>query len=331
MGKAYRTRHTEDYDAVVGSSSDKIINMLEEQYTAKLSGLKQWSTSDDHCFFPTGTTKPTLPPGFYAIKTSIEGLYFEKISQSTEGLLRFPDSNAEAVIDNITKFWLREELFTKYDLAYKRGILLYGPPGSGKTCCVKILCNDIIQQGGIIIDFKEPTTFSEGLRKLRVIQPETPIIVIIEDIDSIIDRYSESEVLNILDGVERLNRIVFISTTNYPERLGGRIINRPSRFDKRYLIGHPNPESRKMYLEFIAKDYQFENIDKWIEDTEGFSLAHIKELFVGVVILGDSYKETLEQLKDMNETCPDSSKFDKQTMGFLAPPSKKYVPFNGCS
>lgn len=159
------------------------------------------------------------------------------------------------------------------------------------------------------------------MRILREIEPNTPVVVLMEDIDSTLQHYNESEVLNILDGVNQIEKAVFLATTNYPEELGERIINRPSRFDKRFKIDHPNPESRKMYFEYLIGADRIDElnipIDRWVQDTEDFSLAHLKELFVAVVILGDEYEDAIETLSSMREERLDSSKDEyKAPMGF---------------
>ena len=113
--------------------------------------------------------------------------------------------------------------------------------------------------------------------------------------------------MNILDGVDMIDKVVFLATTNYPERLGKRIINRPSRFDKRFKIDTPNKNSRKTYFEFLfskcknAKVEEIDNIDKWVSDTDKMSIAHLKELFIAVVILGNDYDMALKNLKDMKK------------------------------
>jgi SpoVK/Ycf46/Vps4 family AAA+-type ATPase len=110
--------------------------------------------------------------------------------------------------------------------------------------------------------------------------------------------------------VNSIDKACFLATTNYPERLGARIINRPSRFDKRFKIGYPKEASRRMYLEFLIGGEEKVrslgiDLDMWVRDTEGFSLAHLKELFTAVVILDDSYEDAIRTLRSMRET-PDS-------------------------
>ena len=291
-------------------------------YEGNLGGYCQWSTSDGVRFAPSSKTANQLTPGVYDIcHNSAVGLYFEKIQILTTGLIQFPETNSDKVVAEIKNFWEKESVFKKFNLNYKRGIILYGPPGSGKSSTIQFIMRDVVDRDGVVIKFTAPNLFLEGIRKFREIQPNTPIVVLMEDIDSIIEIYCESEVLNILDGVNQIDKVVFLATTNYPEKLGARIINRPSRFDKRFKINHPNAESRRIYLEFIigkeTLDFADIDLDKWVRDTEDFSLAHLKELFTAVVILGDSYEESLDSLNLMRQETPDSSEdSSRPSMGF---------------
>ena len=299
-----------------------------------MGGYCQWATSDNKRFIPSSKTAKKLTPGVYDIHTNPSvGLYFEQIPVLTTGLVRFPETNSDKVVAEIKKFWKKEEIFKEYNLAYKRGIILWGPPGSGKSCTIQLIMQDVVERGGVVIKFTVPHLFVEGVRKFREIQPNTPIIVLMEDIDSILEHFSESEVLNILDGVNQIDKVVFLATTNYPERLGTRIINRPSRFDKRFKIGHPNPESRKLYFEYIIgvdkiKELNID-LDKWVEDTEGFSIAHLKELFTAVVILGDAYDDSIETLSTMKEVPKSIDDEYKKTLGFASasPKQKRSVKY----
>lgn len=277
--------------------------VAEDKFSMALS---QWSSNDGKVFIPTGSTVDVLIPGVYEISQAINiGIYFERIPVKTEGLVRFPDSNSDKVVAEIQKFWDREEIFRSFDLLYKRGIMLYGPPGGGKSCTIRLVMEDVVKRGGVVVKFGIPELFVQGMRKFREIQPMTPAVVIMEDIDSILEMFNESEILNILDGVNQLNKIVYLATTNYPELLGARIINRPSRFDKRFKIGYPTAEARKMYFEHLAhgQDMKRLKIDlkRWVADTEKMSIAHLRELFIAVVVLGDDYNEAIETLRTMKE------------------------------
>src|SRR5581483_11494126 len=110
---------------------------------------------------------------------------------------------------------------------------------------------DIVNMGGVVINFSNPDVFMMGMRTLRQIQPDVPVIVIMEDVDAILEHYNESSVLNILDGADKIDNTVFIATTNYPEELSDRIVDRPSRFDKRFKVPMPDAKVRAFYLEHL--------------------------------------------------------------------------------
>ena len=286
-----------------------------------------WTSHDGRIFIPAAKTTKKLTPGVYEIDNSQSvGLYFEKIPIKTEGLIRFPDTNSDRVVNEISRFWEREEIFDEYGLAYKRGILLFGPPGSGKSCTIQLIMEDVVKRNGIVVKFTDPYIFIDGMRVLRQIQPETPVVTIMEDIDSTLEMFNESEILNILDGVNDVRKVVFLATTNYPEKLGARIVNRPSRFDKRFRIGYPSEESRAIYFKHLISDKSPESLgidlDRWIADTDEFSIAHLKELFVAVVILGDPYDEAIKTLKKMTEVLEDKD-YDTE-MGFQTAKAKDF-------
>jgi hypothetical protein len=268
----------------------------------------QWTSDDNKTFFPAGKVVPQLPPGYYNICESMHGLYLDRKDIKNEDLLRFPDTNSDSVIAEMKKFWTLEESFAKSGIPYKRGIMLYGPPGSGKTCTLRLVVEDLIKnQSGIVIEWTRPGTLLEGYNIIRQVHSKMPIIVLMEDVDAILSGYGESSTLNLLDGVHDINRVVFLATTNHPEQLGSRIVNRPSRFDKRFLIGMPNAEARSMFLEH--KGIKGEELKRWVEDTNGLSIAHLKELYVATKILGDPYDQAIETIGEM-KFVPSSKYFD---------------------
>jgi SpoVK/Ycf46/Vps4 family AAA+-type ATPase len=125
-----------------------------------------------------------------------------------------------------------------------------------------------------------------------------------EDLDQIIYHGNVSAILNLLDGVEAsVDNVVWLATTNRPERLEQNIKNRPSRFDRRFEFKDPDITARRAYLASLIKerDYGKYDLDVWSKDTEGFSFAHMKELFISVVIFGNSYADVIAELKGMGD------------------------------
>lgn len=274
----------------------------------------QWMTSNNKSFFPASRVTEILKPGFYEIKESMsQGLYFGRVPLNYAGLLKFPDSTADEVIAEIEKFWDSESLFKENKLPYKRGLLLYGPPGSGKTSCIKIIMQNLLKRDGVVIKFEHPRLFEVGMKMLREIQPDVPVVALMEDLDAILYSCNESDVINILDGVVPMHKVVFLGTTNHPEKLGSRIMNRPSRFDKRFEIGMPSVEARRIYFkDKLGEKIGGSELAKWVEDTENMSIAHLKELIVNVKILGNPYDEAISTLKGMS-TGVHSREFDPYT------------------
>lgn len=322
-----RYKRNKSMSVIISHCNSTPASIENNANTETVRSYVHWTTADGRIFRPAAKTTPKLTPGVFEIHpTPDDGLMFERIPIKTEGLVNFPESHSDGVIKEIKTFWNKQEIFKEYGLTYKRGIILFGPPGSGKSCTIQLIIEDLVERGGVVIKFTEPFLFISGMRILRQIQPETPVVVIMEDIDSILDRFCESEVLNILDGVNEVHKTVFLATTNYPEKLGGRIVNRPSRFDKRFRIGFPSDASRRIFFKHLLKQNTAEelgvDLERWVLDTDGMSVAHLKELFVAVVILGDKYEECIETLKGMKEVLEDKD-YDT-SMGFKTAKSTEF-------
>ncbi len=261
----------------------------------------RWAESDGSYMITYNThTVETIKPGMYDMAATQQGIVFASVALRDDQLLTFPGTDQEQIVQDITTFWASEQKFRDHDIPFKRGILLWGPPGSGKSSTVRLVCRDVIARGGVVFQFTNPDLFVSGYRVFRQVQPNTPIVVIMEDLDTILDRSNESRILNLLDGAENADQVVFLATTNYPERLGPRIMNRPSRFDRVYRVPHPGIQAREVYLENIANGADVD-VKSWAKQTGGLSLAHLKELFIGVHIMGGDEKQTIQVLRGMRD------------------------------
>jgi hypothetical protein len=288
----------------------------------------EWIKERNNNYAPTSPliVKKKLPPGVYDIHLDgNRGIYiFNKQKLELDELLDLPNPIFNQIINDIEYFWDNEDKFIKYKYAYKRGLLLYGSPGQGKTCITARLSKIIIDdKKGVVFSIKSGRDLENYLdavtKFFRIIEPNTPILTIIEDLDGLL-AYSENEtkLLNILDGFYQSRNIVYIGCTNYPENLKERILNRPNRFDKRYYIGPPERNVRKFYLENKIKkeDLAKINLEEVVDKTENLSLAHLGELIKSVFIFGKDLDTSIEELKDMSKFIT-SSKYDKKQSGFL--------------
>jgi hypothetical protein len=279
----------------------------------------QWAIGGNGRFVPVGSTVGRLQAGIYEPFAVGSTLGLEQVSVSSDSIYKLPDMATEEVLTEIQQFWSSEDRYRKHQLLYKRGLLLWGPPGSGKTITVKLLMQELVQRDGLVILVGNVNLAIAVLKALRRIEPVRNLIVVLEDIDEIINYNGEASVLSMLDGENNIDRVLHLATTNYPERLGARIINRPSRFDRRVYVGMPGNDARRVYLEKTTNgDLSEKVLSKWIRDTKDMSIAHLRELVAAVYCLNQPYGEVLERLKAMATPPKGETGFGSSSLGFGA-------------
>jgi hypothetical protein len=286
---------------------------------------KMWAVYGN-TYTPCEKAIKSLRSGHYDIKvSSSQGIYFEDKVMNTDDIITLSDSASEEIVNGIEHFWSKKDKYRALKLLWKRGILLYGPPGGGKTSTVHLITRSMVERKGLAIYVSDPNLAIAGLDTLRYIEPDRPIIVILEDIDAIISRHGEPAMLSLLDGQAQIDNVVYLATTNYPEKLDKRITNRPSRFDIVKQVPMPSPEARTQYLSAKLPELaaQPSVLNKWVNGTEGFSIAHIKELITSVWCLELDFDETLARLRNMINNSPSSTMDNKDGnkstgFGFMA-------------
>ena len=280
----------------------------DTQTKKEQDGYCQWSFNDNGVFIPAQKTVKEIPSGFYEIKSDHSiGTFLQKINVLSEELFILPSPEIKSIIDDIKKFWEGREVFKRYKYVHKRGILLHGDPGCGKSGIIQLCIKYVIEEmNGLVINLKDHyqvELFDDFIQTIRKIEPNRPMIVVMEDLDALTgeDKWVTSKLLNILDGIKQIDGVVDLASTNYPEKLEERVSNRPSRFDRRYRIETPDAKIREAYLRFKLSEEDQAKIDikEWVRVSEGFSIAHLKELVISTLVLGNTYEESLAHLKEM--------------------------------
>ena len=306
----------------------------------------KWIKKGPNVFIPTdnSTILPEVDAGIYDLRVADGiGFYMVKKEAYLDELIEFPSGIHKKVLDGIKDFWQRKPKFREYGFAFKRGILLHGKPGSGKSCLISLAMKYMVNElNGIVLPLRGETDLGKYANYIpeifRVIEKNRPIIVIFEDIENLCYGSCETELLNVLDGLDQLENVVYLATTNYIEKLKERIINRPSRFDRRIMVNFLDRNDRIFYFEKKLKpaDLGKYDIRKWADDTEGMNVAHLAELIKSIVIFDNDYNETIDTLRDMNNfNTLHSSGYEKKqgSPGFLifgaGTAKEELIPENG--
>lgn len=277
----------------------------------------QWAASGNSYSAVPSTVK-TLPAGLYEVMTNDHGqVFFAKKTINVDSLIDFPESLYHDVIDEINDFWKRDAEFKKHGFLHRRGYLLHGPTGSGKTCLVHQIMRSVIQSNGVVLVCHNPSVLRLGLGEFRKIEFKRKLVCLFEDIDAMIDGSrgnSEEELLNILDGENQVDHVLNVATTNYPDKLDKRLTGRPRRFDRIIYIDNPGPETRRIFFEKKLRIADSE-LDKWVKATDDFSFASCSELCVSVKCLGNGFVETINLLRQMQKDFVESGT-GKLSVGF---------------
>ena len=263
---------------------------LEKHYT-------QWLKSGN-AMSPIGTvtTEQTLGRAAYRIKQTMSGVQFERVRPVTDVLYRYRSGVAEQLLAEIDAFWGLKEKYEEMGLRHARGILLYGPPGCGKSSMVQQVAEMIVEHGDIVVFAKSIGGLAEGLSALRQIEPDRKVVVVLEDMDEYVN-YAERELLNLLDGDNAQEGILYVGTTNYLDRFPPRLL-RSGRFDKKLLVGPPAEEARRVYFDKKLNGKVESNvIDELVKASDGMNFGDLKELVVATYVLKEPMAETVKRIR----------------------------------
>ena len=209
---------------------------------------------------------------------------FDAIKSATFDNLILPETLKQQIQDDFQRFFESREVYKRYGIPWKRGAIFIGPPGNGKTHTLKALINQLGKPCLYIRSFgDDEEEMAEVFNRARMV---APCLIVMEDLDSMIDDRNRAFFLNELDGFKSNPGVVVLATTNHPEKLDSAILERPSRFDRKYYFQLPAETERRAYIRKWHDGLQPEMrmsegvTDTVVKKTAGFSFAYLKELLV---------------------------------------------------
>jgi GTPase SAR1 family protein len=238
-------------------------------------------------------TVKKLPPAMYTISVNdfTGAITFSKASLTHDELVDLPNPVYEHVLSDMKTFMTDEvkSAFEAEGFIYKRSTLIYGAPGTGKTCVINRVIKEVTDQGGLVLFNPRVDAIKEIFKILNSIQPDVLTMIVFEEFDETIAEW-ETELLSLLDGQVQKKNTIIMATTNYIDRIPARI-QRPGRFSTVIEMGFPSEKERHFYLDKKLKTNRH-LIAKLVEVTEGFSIDELKETVLSHLCL----KQPLNQI-----------------------------------
>ncbi|MEX0664841.1 MAG: proteasome ATPase [Acidimicrobiia bacterium] len=260
-----------------------VIGRADEERVCELAGalIGEKLRSGDHLLMDarSGLVVERLP------RPEVEELVLEEVPDVTYDDVGGLDDQIEQIRDAVELPYLYAELFHEHELQPPKGILLYGPPGCGKTLIAKAVANSLAKRvaektgnestRSYFLNIKGPELLNkyvgETERQIRLIfqrareksEEGVPVIVFFDEMDSLfrtrgtgissdIESTIVPQLLAEIDGVESLKNVIVIGASNREDLIDPAIL-RPGRLDVKIKIERPDESSaRQIFTQYLT-------------------------------------------------------------------------------
>jgi proteasome-associated ATPase len=252
------------------------------------------------------------------LQPEVEHLLLEHVPNVTFADIGGLDDQIEKIRDAVELPFLHADLFAEYQLPAPKGILLYGPPGCGKTLIAKAVANSLAQRvaaktgddkgRSYFINIKGPELLNkyvgETERQIRLVfqrareksEEGWPVIIFFDEMDSMfrtrgtgVSSDMEStivpQLLAEIDGADKLQNVIIIGATNREDLIDPAIL-RPGRLDVKIRVDRPNRNAaQQILLRYLSDDLPF---------GEGFQITDIVDLAIDRIFAETAENRFLE-------------------------------------
>ena len=226
--------------------------------------------------------------GFEQSPLSMRGetlLTFRERESLARADLVLPEGVLEGVEQQILGVARHRALLLAHGLHLKRGVLLYGAPGTGKTHTVRYLTSLLPEATVVVLSGAALRYIGAACALARDLQPA---LLVVEDVDLVAEDRARMpgaapllfQLLNEMDGLRQDTDVAFVLTTNRPEVLEPALVARPGRVDHAVELPLPDAEGRRRLMQIYrgSLDLDLAEPEEVIRRTEGVTASFIKEL-----------------------------------------------------